>query len=245
MVSKQGSNMSNDRALLDLSIVIPSYNERNRIFKTLDAYTSFFDTKKIRYEIIVADISTDGSKELIRKYQKKHKNVVVLDIKQRGKGLAVFEGFKISKGKLLSFTDADNATPPPEFFKLYGELEGFDAAIGSRGMRRSKVVNYHQSFFRRLGSFVLGVVFVYFIFGLHIHDTQCGAKIFRREKILKVLPKMRITNSIFDIELLWRFSKIGKINEVPIKWVDDNFSHFRWSETISEFFWLLRVRFGL
>lgn len=83
------------------------------------------------------------------------------------------------------------------------------------------------------------------LFGLKIHDTQCGAKIFKREKILEVLPKMRITNSIFDIESLWRFNKTGTIKEIPVSWVDDKYSNFRWSETIKEFVWLLRVRFGL
>jgi len=230
---------------LELSIVIPAYNEKNRISRTLDAYLEFFDKTGMLYEIIVADYSNDGSKELIKEYQKKHKSLILLDINQRGKGLAVFEGFKIAKGEYLSFTDADNATSPEEFYKIYRGIEGYDAAIGSRGLGRSQVVSYHQSGLRRLGSFVLDIFFVRLLFGLGIRDTQCGAKIFKREKILEVLPRMRITNSIFDIELLWRFKGVGSIKEVPIRWVDDKFSHFRWTEIIEEFIGLLRVRLGV
>jgi glycosyltransferase involved in cell wall biosynthesis len=230
---------------VELSIVIPSYNERNRLGRTLEAYLTFFDDAGLSYEVIVADYSDDGSKGIIREMQKSRKNLRLLDIYERGKGLAVYEAFRICRGRYVSFADADNATPPEEFYRLYNSLPGYDAAIGSRGLSRSNVVNYHQSLFRRLGSFVLGVLFVKALFGLGIRDTQCGAKIFRKDKVLAVLPKMRITNSIFDVELLWRFGKVGRINEVPIRWVDDRFSHFRWSEVLSEFLWLLRVRFGL
>jgi glycosyltransferase involved in cell wall biosynthesis len=230
---------------IELSIVIPSYNDKPRLPKTLDAYLAFFAKKKINYEIIVADLSTDGTKEIVRNYQRKHRNLILLNIRERGKGLAVFEAFKIAKGKCIGFTDADNATGPDEFYRLYGYLDRYDAVIGSRGLAKSHVVHYHQSFIRIYGSIFLDVFFVHFLYGLKFEDTQCGAKIFRREKILRVIPQMRIMNSIFDVELLWRFSKIGTIKEVPIKWVDDHFSHFKWTETISEFFWLWRVRLGL
>jgi dolichyl-phosphate beta-glucosyltransferase len=230
---------------VELSIVIPTYNEKNRVTPTMDAYLKFFDSSGINYEIIVADYSSDGTKDLILAYQKKHSNITLLDIDKRGKGLAVCESFNICKGKYLSFTDADNATPPEEFYKLYLFMPEYDAAIGSRGIDRSHVTSYHQSPLRRLGSMFLSVFFVRFLYGLDVLDSQCGAKIFKSEKLRGILPKMRITNSIFDIELLWRFKKVGTIKEVPVNWVDDRFSHFKWKDTMKEFAWLLRVRFGL
>jgi glycosyltransferase involved in cell wall biosynthesis len=230
---------------IDISIVIPTYNEKNRVMPTLDAYTNFFDSSGTVYEIIIADYSSDGTKDLIHEYQKKHGNITLLDINKRGKGLAVYEAFKICKGRYLSFTDADNATPPEEFYKLYRFLPEYDAAIGSRGIDRTHVTSYHQSPLRRLGSLFLGVFFVRFLYGLDVKDSQCGAKIFKGEIIQRILPYMRITNSIFDIELLWRFKKVGTIKEVPVNWVDDRFTHFKWKDTIKEFGWLLRVRFGL
>lgn len=230
---------------IELSIVIPTYNEKKRFPRTLEAYTSFFDEIGISYEIIIADYSSDGSKELVGEYQKKQDNIRLLNVKARGKGLAVLEGFKAGRGRLLSFTDADNATPPEEFYKLYNSLEGYGAVIGSRGLSRSQVKHWHKSPQRQLGSLILGILFVRLIYGLNIKDTQCGAKIFRKDKILKILPMMMIKDSIFDIELLWRFKKIGKINEVPISWTDDKFSNFMWKDTIRHAVFLLWVRFGL
>lgn len=228
---------------IDLTIVIPTYNEENRILKTLKAYTSFFD-KRLNCEYIISDHSTDNTREIVKDLMKKHKNIYILGLSGKGKGIAIIEAFKIAKGDLVGFTDADNATHPEEFFKLYQNLKGYDAVIGSRRLSRSDVVIYHKSPLRRLGSFCL-VLIVRILFSLNIKDTQCGAKIFRREKIHMVIPKMRIKNSIFDVELLWRFNKIGKIKEVPIKWIDDKFSHFKWKDVIGEFIWLIRVRFGI
>ncbi len=226
----------------ELTVVIPTYNERRRIMRTLDAYTRFFDESGISYEVIVADYSKDGSKELIREYVNDHPRVRLLDIGGRGKGLAVYEGFKAGRGDFLSFTDADNATSPEEFLRVFRSIAGYDAAIGSRNHEDSSVVNHHQTLFRRLGGLVLDVFFVRMLFGLRFSDTQCGAKVFRSDKLLRVLPSMRIMNSIFDVELLWRFSKAGTVVEVPISWVDDRFSHFKWSDTFAEAVSLLETR---
>lgn len=228
---------------IDLTIVIPTYNEQNRILKTLKAYASFFG-KRLNCEYIISDHSADNTRKIVKNFMKRHKNLHILGLSGRGKGIAVIEAFKIARGDLVGFTDADNSTPPEEFFKLYQNLKGYDAAIGSRRLSRSDVVIYHTSPLRRLGSLCLGLV-VRILFGLKIKDTQCGAKIFRREKINMVIPKMRIKNSIFDVELLWRLNKIGKIKEVPIKWIDDKFSHFKWKDVIWEFIWLIRVRLGI
>jgi glycosyltransferase involved in cell wall biosynthesis len=234
-----------DTIEVELSIVIPAYNERERIVGTLDAYSSFFDKSGIEYEIIVADFSNDGSKDVVRQYQGKHRRIRLLDIDGPGKGLAVYEGFRASKGRLLGFTDADNSVSPQEFDKILSSMGAYGAAIGSRGLKESKVTHYHNSFFRRYASILLGVLFVRLLFNLRIHDTQCGAKIFKRDRLVPILPLMRISNSIFDVELLWRFSKVGRINEIPIVWIDSKYSHFKWTQTIGEGISLLRVRLGL
>jgi len=241
--NNQYNHIENNHIIL--SIIIPSYNEKKRITRTLDAYLRFFQKKGMPYEIIVADYSSDGSKKIIKQYQKRFKTLKLLNIYKPGKGLAVFDGFKRGKGKFLGFTDADNAVSPEEFYRLFNYTKKYDAVIGSRGLSRSHVVHYHQGLFRRIGSFVLGVFFVRILFGLKIKDTQCGAKIFEKNKIMSVIPKMRITGSIFDIELLWRFKKIGTIKEVPIRWIDDKYTTFRWKQVVGHFFWLFRVRLGV
>ena len=109
---------------IDLTIIIPTYNEERRLLKTLKAYTSFFD-HRLSCEYIVTDQSRDNTRQIVRHFMKRHKNVHLLCLTGRGKGGAVLEAFKISTGKFIGFTDADNSTSPQEFYKLYKNWELF------------------------------------------------------------------------------------------------------------------------
>lgn len=223
---------------------MPTYNELKRLPKTLEAYFSFFNKKKIKYEIIISDISSDGTKEYIKKLQKKHKNLVYLELKERGKGLGVYKAFEIAKGELVSFVDADNSTPPEEFYKLFRLMNRYDAVIGSRGLFREHAINYQSSLIRKLFSFCLSTFYVRFLYGLKIKDSQCGAKIFKKKLFMKVKPELKITNAYFDIELLWRYSKVGTIKELPVKWTDAAGTHFKWKELYEGTYWLVKTRLG-
>lgn len=224
-----------------ISIVIPAYNEEKRIQKTLDAYWSFFSKKKVDFEIIVvANNCSDQTAQIVLSFSMDKKNVRLLDIPRKiGKGGAVKAGFKLAQKSLIGFTDADNATPPREFFKVYSAASQADIAIGSRAVVGSVVIG--QPVFRRF----LGAGFRFLVnslFGLNVRDTQCGAKVFSASAA-KVVPTVQSHFFEFDVEVLWRAKQKGfSILEVPITWTDSPQSTVGFDAVPKMFIGLLRMR---
>jgi glycosyltransferase involved in cell wall biosynthesis len=209
---------------IDLSIVIPAYNEQYRIGKTLDDYLAFFDTKlKGKYEILVVlNGCKDKTLEIILDYKKHHPNLNYLDIKEAiGKGGALTEGFKIATGKIVGFTDADGSTSPKMFLKLYdilSNLPQIDCIIGSRNLPQSVVLGRTSSRKIMTAGFNFGVNFM---FNLNIKDTQCGAKLVRKLMIKKIVNNLSIANMAFDVNLLVDIKRNGgQTLEIPITWED-------------------------
>src|SRR5579871_5547580 len=166
---------------LELSIVIPAFNEELRLPNTLGKIQAFLAERKLRAEIIVVDDgSTDGTAQLVERIRREHPDVrLVSNGQNRGKGFSVRHGILEACGEITLFTDADLSTPIEEADKLFGALrEGYDGAIGSRAIDRSLIL-VHQPAFREF----IGIVFNYlvqFLTGLRFVDTQCGFKAFRR-----------------------------------------------------------------
>lgn len=207
-----------------LSIVIPAYNEGERISRTLKSYLEFY---KQNIEIIVVlNACEDNTLEIVKNIKKEYPNTLkFLNFRDKIlKGGAIIEGFKIASGELIGFVDADNSTKVTEFNKLFKDIDGFDGIIGSRWMKGSEVIN--RTFIRKVVS--LGfILLVKIIFQLPFLDTQCPAKLFRKSLIKDILPKLKTKNMVFDVELLYYASKSGyKIKEIPIKWVAKSGSAF-------------------
>ncbi len=227
-----------------VSIIIPAYNEEARIAGTLKNYTSFakkYKGRKIEL-IVVCDGCTDKTSEIVRKF----KSVKLLSFPTRlGKGGGVFAGFNAAAGDIIGFVDADNAIVPEEFEKLISKmLDGCDCAIASRKIPGSKIIEQGNPL-KKFGSEAINIIARY-IFGLNIHDAQCGAKIFKKEVIQKVLPLMRSTGFEFDIEFLWRVKNAGySIKEVPITWYAKENSKFSMLESPKMFLSLVLRRAGL
>ncbi|VVB61380.1 Glycosyltransferase AglD [uncultured archaeon] len=227
------------------SIIIPAYNEEARIAETLKAYTSFAKKygRRCKIELIaVCDGCTDKTPEIVRKF----KSVKLIKFPARlGKGGGVFAGFNAATGDIIGFVDADNAIVPKEFEKLITEmLDGCDCAIASRKIPGSKIIE-HGNQLKKFGSGAINLIARY-IFGLDIHDAQCGAKIFKKEVVQKVLPLMRSTGFEFDIELLWRVKNAGySIKEVPVTWYAKENSKFSMLESPKMLLSLLLRRIGL
>ncbi len=229
---------------MKLSIVFPAYNEESRILPVLNRYYSFFmDNLSNSFEfIIVPNNCSDNTVEVVNNFLRGKKNVAIKTIPNNvGKGRAILVGFKLAKGDLIGFVDSDESTSPEEFYKLYKNIGDFKGIIASRRMKRS-LVSPRRDIYKRFSSFLFNI-FVRLFFGLNFRDTQCGAKIFRREVITKFVPISMLSDWAFDIDLLY-FCKRNKypILEFPIFWKDSSHSHLTTFQGIKSVLFLIKYR---
>jgi dolichyl-phosphate beta-glucosyltransferase len=207
-----------------LSVVIPAYNEQERLKRFVPGIVEFLRSKGQPFEIIVVnDGSQDGTAQVTRELSKTFSMVRLIDFSpNRGKGGAVRAGMLDARGRYVLFTDADQSTPISEVDKLLGKMEhdNYDVAIGSRSMPGARV-EQPQVWYRTLAGKLFGVGTK--LFCIHgIHDTQCGFKAMKREVAQKVFPQVTSDSAIFDIEMLVVATREGcRIAEVAVKWVHD------------------------
>ena len=231
---------------MKLSIIIPAYNEEERIEKTLNSYFSFFNKKfsKKDYEIIVIPNNcSDSTVDILKKMSKIHENLVFQEFREKiGKAGALIEGFKLAEGNLIGFVDADNSAPPESFFKLTSNIKNNDGAIGSRWIKGAEI-ELRQPLARRILSRIFNML-VRIIMNLNYHDTQCGCKLFKKEAIKSILSNLDYTKWAFDIDLLYQMKRINaKISEIPIKWADDSRTHLNLKKApMQMFIALLKLR---
>jgi len=230
-----------------LSIIIPAYNEEKRIENTLSTYTKFFDKiKDLDYEILVVINNTkDNTKEIVEKHKKKNKKIRYLDLERGGKGYAVTEGFKDAlkrKNTLIGFVDADMATPPEAYHYLIKKLENSDGIIASRYIKGS-IMEPKPTFQRKVSSRIFNTAIRTLLF-MPYRDTQCGAKLFKRETIEKILPQITFSYYAFDVDLLYAARRNGfKIKEAPTKWADKGLSKINFLKAGPRmFFGVVRLR---
>lgn len=207
---------------MKLSIVIPAHNEEQRLPPMLEAYAKYFAEKYGNEAelIVVPNFCSDCTAEVARGIGVRYPLVKVVEEPKRvGKGGAVVLGAQTAEGDLIGFVDADGATPPEAFDDLVHKISLDGCIIASRWMRGSEV-SPKQPLSRRLASRCFnGLVRV--LFGLKLKDTQCGAKLFRREVILPVLRNLGVTNWAFDVDMLFQTRRLGvSIREIPTVWRD-------------------------
>jgi len=229
--------------MIELSVVIPAFREEDRLGGMLSAFMDFYAGAAVEFLVVMArdDVATRGVAERLGADDARVR--VVLEERSAGKGSAVRLGMEQAGGALIGFVDADGATQPAAFDALVKEVErGADGAIASRALRES-VVRPRPSGLRRLASGVFNG-WVRWLFGFSFRDTQCGAKVFRRACVEKVVPGLRIRGWAFDVELLWRCEQAGfVVVEVATRWQDVLGSKLRVGRASWEMFWdVLRLR---
>jgi dolichyl-phosphate beta-glucosyltransferase len=235
-----------------LSVIIPAYNEAERLPTTLIDIDKHLREADFDYEILVVnDGSTDSTADVVRKFQSVVKGLDLIGEEEtnRGKGYRVRQGMLEAKGKFRLFTDADNSTSIDHFFKMIPHLEGaegkkYDIVIGSRDIKGSKLIPPQPWYRRILGN--IGNLIIQTVLLPGIWDTQCGFKCFSEESAEKIFPLMKINRWAIDIEALALGKKMGyKIKEVPITWVNDTRSRVKGSAYIGVLRDVFKIRFWL
>jgi len=205
------------------SIVIPAYNEAQRLGATLEKVLAYVDEQKWSAEVIVVnDGSGDGTAEMVRDFGKRNPILrLVENPGNRGKGYAVRNGMLSARGDVMLFSDADLSSPIEEAPKLFGAIEaGADVAIGSRWLQ-SELQTERQPAYRQLFGRVFNLL-LRVLLGVKFKDTQCGFKAFTRRAAMAIFPLQRIERWGFDPEILFIAQKHGfKIVEVPVAWAHD------------------------
>lgn len=216
---------------IELSVVIPAYNEESRIVDSIERVCAFFDASHKNGEVIVSsDGSTDRTDERVGEWIRRNpsKPARLLTSKPNtGKGFAARQGILAANGEYILITDTDLSAPIKEVDKLIGALkEGRDVAIGSRAVREQGC-DVQQSPRRWFAGRVFNwIVRSTMLPGLW--DTQCGFKCFRREAAKKLFSIQKEDGFIFDVEILFLARRLGyKIKEVPVMWRESGSSHVR------------------
>lgn len=206
------------------SIIIPAYNEGQRITVTLDKVLGYIGQQGWNAEVIVVDDgSRDNTAAIVRSYAERHPAVRLLQNPgNRGKGYSVRHGMLNAGGDLLLFSDADLSSPIQEATKLFAALaEGAEVAIGSRWLRR-ELQTERQPFYRQLFGRVFNL-HLRLLLGLGFKDTQCGFKAFTARAAQTLFPRQKIERWGFDPELLFLARKFGlPVREIAVEWAHDN-----------------------
>lgn len=203
---------------MTLDIVIPAHNEEDRIGPTLSAYRARFAEPGVRF-IVAMDSCEDATAAIVDAHAAEDPRVESLEYPKLGKGGVIREAFRRCDADLIAFVDADGATPPGELATLVRTAEHADGAIASRRCPGS-IVPGRSTFSREAASAVFAWM-VRALFGLPFLDTQCGAKVIRRDVVDRLLPFLTARDFLFDVELLYLAHRMGyRVVEVPTIWFD-------------------------
>jgi dolichyl-phosphate beta-glucosyltransferase len=229
---------------MDLSIIVPAYNEARRLPSTLEKLIEFCERECSRWEIIVVDDgSRDGTPRTLKAFAGSARLRYLRNEVNRGKGYSIRRGVLEACRDLVLFTDADLSAPIAESLTLFRALErGAEIAIGSRRPHAGKAVE--RSLPRKLMAAAFrGLVKTIVLRGFH--DTQCGFKMFRREAARTIFAVQRIDGWAFDVEVLFLARRFGfRVVEVPIEWHGAGESRLRLLSPLKMVFELLKIRWN-
>lgn len=231
---------------MDLSIVIPAFNEEQRILITLEKTRSFLQQRPWSYELLpVDDGSADNTIACIEEYAREHPEVrCVKNGQNRGKGYSVRHGVQEAQGQYIGFMDGDYKTDISSLDDVMPLLaKGWDGVIGDRTLGSSEFV-IERNRYRQWGSDVFRSL-LRSLMGLEgFGDTQCGFKFFQHTVARDLFARQQIDGFMFDVEILMLANKGGlRIEKIPVKWSFDPDSRFNpVTGTIENLRDLVRIR---
>lgn len=217
-------------ASIDLSVIVPAYDESKRLPAMLDEMLGFLcshakEQPSFSFEVIVVDDgSSDNTADIAAKYTEQYsaERVRVLQLPQNmGKGAAVRRGVHVARGARILMADADAATVFSEYCKLDACLTKADVAVGSRHHLKGRGAEEGRSALRGFVSTVFNL-FVMYIAGVWgIKDTQCGFKLYSRDAARVAFDGQHLDRWAFDVENLYRVQQAGMtVAEVPVQWTE-------------------------
>ena len=224
-----------------LTLVLPAYNEAERIGPALDELFGYLGggdaaaaALPVRIRVLVVDDgSTDMTAHLVLD---RHEAAVpedapirleLLRVPHGGKGAAVRAGMLAATGEVVIFADADMATPPDQLPKLLEAMAAADVALGSRIQSDGSDMRASQPSYRRLLGRAFHVLASTWVAG-PVQDTQCGFKGFRQAAAREVFSRQVVTSIVFDVELIYLARRLGcRMAIVPIRWADRRGSRMR------------------
>jgi dolichyl-phosphate beta-glucosyltransferase len=209
---------------IDLSIIVPAYNEALRIPPTLERLHAFLSAQPLRYEIVVVDDgSSDATCDVVLKHAETMPGLrLVRQLPNRGKGAAVRRGMLEARGQIRVMCDADGSMPPEQLPRLLAPIIACKAeiSIGSRyaeGAKTDKKQPAYRVMWSRLCNKVIQRSLV-----PGVRDTQCGFKAFTAQAARDLFSVARIDGWAFDLEILALAKRRGyTVAEVGVEWADD------------------------
>src|SRR6266852_1427975 len=206
-----------------LSIVVPAFNEAERLGASLRAVGSYLDHRREDYELIIVDDGSDDDTAAVAEQSLADSATVALRViryePNRGKGHAVRMGLMAARANIVLFSDADLSTPITEAPKLVDPIVNgeCDLTFGSRALDRS-LIGVHQPWRREQGGRVFNLI-VRLATGLPFWDTQCGFKAFRMSVCRPLVEAATVDRFGFDVELLYLAYRAGlNLKEIPVRW---------------------------
>jgi dolichyl-phosphate beta-glucosyltransferase len=227
-----------------LSVIIPAYNEEQRLGESLPRIFEHLASQPYTWEVVVVDDgSSDATREVAQQLGEGYPCRVLRNEPNRGKGYSIRRGMLEAKGAFRLFSDADLSTPIEELDKFWQHVDaGYDVVIGSRALEQSDLV-VRQAFYREWMGRVFNLLVRTMLVG-GIHDTQCGFKLFSARAAETIFPKQTLSGFAFDVELMVLARKHGfKIKEAPVRWINSPASKVSaWRDSTRMFLDLLRLR---
>lgn len=204
-----------------VSLVIPAYNEEDRLGATLESYLPVLERLALPFEVIVIFDGSDNTPSVAKRYA--NRSVVCHSYDHKlGRGGAIFEGFRLALYSVIAYADADGSVPASDFEKILAAvLTGSPVAIASRRLL-PEMVAVPETALRRFmatGWYVL----VRVVLGVRVKDSHCGLKVFRRDVVNSIiLRRVRVSNRTFEVGMIYHIQSAGiPVTEIPVRYVHD------------------------